>query len=141
MTIRPMLQEDCGAVARLSAQLGYPVERAAVEGRLADLAGRPDHAFYVGEGGGEILGWVHAYSVGLLESSPYAEVGGLVVDASQRRLGVGRALVERALAWTAEHGLRELRLRSGVHREEAHAFYRALGFEESRASILFRRAP
>ena len=55
------------------------------------------------------------------------------------RRGVGHALLDEAEQWASAQGYNEVRLRSGVHREEAHEFYLAVGFEQSKASFMFRR--
>jgi GNAT superfamily N-acetyltransferase len=85
------------------------------------------------------VGWLHVYGVALLRDDGYAEVGGVVVDAALRRQGAGRRLLERAEAWAAAHGHRELRLRSGLQPAEAHEFYRRIGYELTKTSHMFRR--
>ncbi len=48
---------------------------------------------------------------------------------SHGRRGIGRALVERAIAWTIEHGWPHLMLTTFAHLPWNAAFYRGLGFE------------
>ena len=140
-TIRLMTAGDASAVAGLSAQLGYPVSAETIAKRFALISRSSDHGFFVAEAGGEVTGWVHVYGVRLLESpSFFAEIGGLVVDGKARRQGIGRALVAWAELWAAKHGFPEVRLRSGLHRTEAHQFYQSLGYELIKTSHLFRRA-
>ena len=69
----------------------------------------------------------------------YAEIGGLVVGALVRRTGTGTALMRAAEAWAIEHGYTSMRLRSGMHRPEAHLFYAAIGYGKVRESMLFRK--
>ena len=54
--------------------------------------------------------------------------------------GAGRALIEAAVAWARERGVKTLRVRSRAQREGAHAFYEALGFERVKTQVVFRRA-
>lgn len=61
----------------------------------------------------------------------------VVVDASQRGAGIGRALVERAIEEASARGAATLDLTSNPSREAAHRLYRACGFEE-RATTPFR---
>jgi ribosomal protein S18 acetylase RimI-like enzyme len=61
----------------------------------------------------------------------------VVVDASQRGAGIGRALVERAITEAQACGAATLDLTSNPSREAAHRLYRACGFEE-RATTPFR---
>ncbi len=61
----------------------------------------------------------------------------VVVDAAQRGAGIGRALVERAIAEAQACGAATLDLTSNPSREAAHRLYRACGFEE-RVTTPFR---
>lgn len=136
--VREMVRADAPAVAELSAQLGYKATPAEVTRRFMRLQQTND-GFFVGVRGAEVAGWLHVYGVRLLETDGYAEIGGLVVDIAVRRQGIGRQLVARAEAWAAAHGFGELRLRSGLRRGEAHAFYRQLGYELVKTGYMFRK--
>jgi RimJ/RimL family protein N-acetyltransferase len=54
---------------------------------------------------------------------------GLMVAASHRRQGIGRALLERAIAWAREVGVRKLELHVFPHNDAAIALYESVGFE------------
>ncbi len=138
---RPMTAGDAPAVSLLSAQLGYPISAAIITERLAMISRSPDHSFFVAEIDGQAAGWVHVYGVHLLESpAPFAEIGGLVVDTQARRQGVGRALMAQAEAWALERGYAEVRLRSGLHRTDAHKFYESIGYTLAKTSHMFRKS-
>jgi GNAT superfamily N-acetyltransferase len=137
VTVRPMERADLAEVARLCAQLGFPADEAALVPRFAALAG---DGLFVAEIAARIVGWIHVGERVLLESEARAELGGLVVDERARRAGVGRALVERAIAWARARSLRTLRLRSNVNRPEAHAFYPALGFRLTKTQHAYERS-
>jgi GNAT superfamily N-acetyltransferase len=130
---------DAPTVALLSAQLGYEATTAEITRRFAKLNGDPDSGLFVAARGGAVVGWLHVCGVRLLETDGYAEVGGLVVDAAQRRRGIGRALIRRAERWAVANGFTELRLRSGVHRSEAHRFYARIGYDLAKTSHMFRK--
>ena len=71
--------------------------------------------------------------IGLLIVHPHIEFGptlGMMVDERYRGRGIGRALIERALAWGRERGVRALHLLVFPHNGAAIALYRAVGFEE-----------
>ncbi len=70
----------------------------------------------------------------------FAEIGGLVVDTQARRQGIGRALMAQAEVWAKEHGFAEVRLRSGLHRADAHEFYQSVGYELAKTSHMFRKS-
>jgi RimJ/RimL family protein N-acetyltransferase len=54
---------------------------------------------------------------------------GLMVAASHRRRGIGRALLEEAVAWARERGIAKLELHVFPHNEAAIALYEQFGFE------------
>jgi len=57
-----------------------------------------------------------------------AEITDLGVRPSARRGGVGRSLVEAALAWVRERGVSRVEIRVAGRNAEGQAFWRALGF-------------
>ena len=141
MTIRPCRASDAASIALLSGELGYPAAEAAALARVEDLLGRSDHALLAAERAGEVVGWLHMRETRALESEPAGEIAGLVVGAGHRGQGSGRALVEAGLAWAAARGLAEVRVRSNVVRDDAHRFYRGLGFAQLKTQAVFSRSP
>jgi GNAT superfamily N-acetyltransferase len=128
--LRPARMTDAGAIAGLSSQLGYPATREEVMRRLAALAEHVgDEGVFVAEllphG---VVGWIHVSLLRHLESEPYAEIVGLIVDETARGAGVGVRLVAQARGWAVERGLARLDVRSNVVREDAHRFYAREGF-------------
>lgn len=137
--IRTAGEWDAESIAVLSGQLGYPTEIGAVRQRLRAIAGRPDHAVFVPEAAGQVIGWVHVYEVITPESPAHAEIGGLVVDAAHRGRGIGRRLMEAAEDWARGKGLSSVRLRSNVVRAEAHAFYEGIGYTVVKTQKVFAK--
>jgi GNAT superfamily N-acetyltransferase len=138
--IRRAQSGDAEPLADLSGELGYPAAGAAVAQRLAVLLDRGDHAVLVAEGAeGSVLGWVHVFVTHRLESPSFAELGGLVVSEGVRGRGIGRDLVVAAERWARGRGLTAIRVRSNVVREEAHAFYRRMGYETLKEQAVFRK--
>jgi len=138
MHVRLVQRADAEGLARLSAELGYPSSLAEIRSRLGAVLAHPDHAAYVAEHPDlGLLGWIHVFAGLRLESGSFAEIGGLVVAAGHRRTGVGRALVEQAEGWCWERGLSTLRVRTRTRRQDAHAFYRGLGFEAVKTQTVF----
>jgi GNAT superfamily N-acetyltransferase len=86
---------------------------------------------------GHVEGWVAYDEDGIVvadftifnpgEAEPFF---GMVVRASHRRMGIGRALIERALEWARERGKTALRLRVFPDNDPARALYVATGFTE-----------
>jgi GNAT superfamily N-acetyltransferase len=132
---------DVDALSRLCAQLGYPADAATVSGRFAAIEDDPQHGVLVAEGDdGRVIGWIHVMPRTTLLASDVAELGGLVVDDSEREKGVGAALIEHAERWAREKGYRELVVRSDVRRDQAHTFYPALGFASAKRQKVYRKS-
>ncbi len=68
--------------------------------------------------------------------APCALVEDLAVLSATQRGGIGRQLMNAAMDIAREAGCYKLSLSSHVNREEAHAFYEALGFERHGVSFV-----
>ena len=89
-------------------------------------------------GGGIWLAFSEGTAIGtiMLKGLPEAgdcEMKRLVVRASARGLGVGRALVDRLVSEARLRGYRRLLLDTGIEHHEAMKLYRSLGFVERSA--------
>jgi len=127
--IRLLADGDYEGVSRISAQLGYPATPDEVAERFANIRSRSDHFVRVAcNAEGVVIGWVHAHFMDRLHVARYADVAGLVVDESARRQGAARALMQAVEGWARSHNLPRIRLRSGQHRTDAHAFYESIGY-------------
>ena len=137
--IRPARSADAGELARLTSQLGYPASSEVMAGRLERmLSGSTDRLLVAVDSAG-ILGWILGFRIQLLESEYRVEIGGLIVDESCRRQGVGRQLVKALEVWAKEQGVSELGVRCRVEREESHRFYESLGLTVTKTQRVFRK--
>jgi GNAT superfamily N-acetyltransferase len=108
--------------------------------RLQCILNRPEHGAFVAEQEGSVVGWIHVYVAHIIEApNSYVEIGGLVVDESQRGTGIGRALIEAAEDWTRRSGFDDIRLRSASKRVEAHKFYESLGYRIVKTQMRFEK--
>lgn len=137
--IRRASVRDATAVARLCAQLGYPVPDAVMDLRLRQLLRSPRHRLVVAEQGAMLQGWATGELRLTVESGLRAEITGLVVDAGARRGGVGRALVAALEQWAREQGCEQIVVRSNVARGESHPFYLRLGYARNKTQHVYRR--
>jgi GNAT superfamily N-acetyltransferase len=136
--IRKARETDCPAIASLTVQLGYPSSTEDVCKRLKHiLASEGDVVFLAHSPDKRVTGWIHAYLTTILETDPYAEIGGLVVDESMRNQGVGTALVKEVERWTIEQDVGLVRVRSNIIREKAHTFYRKRGYERTKTQHVY----
>jgi GNAT superfamily N-acetyltransferase len=136
--IRRMTATDAGAVAALADELGYPGDAEAIASRIARVASLADHAAFVAVRDDAIAGWIHLSVAHMIESATFVELKGLVVSGTARRCGIGAALVAAGVQWARDIGQCEMRVRSNVKREAAHAFYRACGFEDLKTQLNFK---
>lgn len=132
---------DASAMSRLTLQLGYDCSEVMMRQRIVRLRDAAEHAVFVAAvDGRDVVGWVHVEVRKPLWSEPFAELVGLVVSAHHRRLGVGRALLERAVGWAEDQQVIDVRARTQEHREDALVFYEGLGFELIKEQQVYRRA-
>jgi GNAT superfamily N-acetyltransferase len=140
-TIRHARPGDAARLAVLSTQLGYEMDAHQAATRLRSLLSKGGQAVLVAETPqGGVIGWLHVMERHLLETPPFAELGGLVVDETHRGSGAGRALVAAAEAWSHSRGMTTMRIRTNVIRATAHEFYTRLGYSvEKKQSVFTKR--
>ena len=132
-------QSDAAALARLSDQLGFPLDEEAARTRLRDALGGPDHALLVAESGGRVVGLIELKRVRLVTARRQVEVVSLVVDPDERGRGVGTRLLEEADRWAEDLRCGKIRVRSRAIRGAAHSLYRRSGYEEIATELLFEK--
>ncbi|WP_339271048.1 GNAT family N-acetyltransferase [Paenibacillus sp. FSL R5-0470] len=134
--IRTTSFSDTQDIAKLSSELGYPLNIEQLADRLQDIRNRKDHVIYVAESDRQLIGWIHASVRMLIESPPFVEIGGLVVDQQHRGVGTGKQLVEACERWAAQIGVNKLRVRTNQTREDAVRFYTRIGFSQKKAQFV-----
>ena len=140
MKIRSAEIEDIPAIVELSIQLGYPTTPEETEDRFIEIQQKQDHAVFIAEIGLQpVIGWIHVFRSIWLESPPFAELGGLIVDENSRSKGVGKALLTSAESWAKKQGLTIIRVRSNVIREKAHEFYLREGYQIIKSQHVFEK--
>ena len=140
------------AIARETKQIGlstqplllpiqHPVEAAEQATRIEPLLADPErNALIVAVAPDDTpIGWVHVRRAEQLEASAAAELGGLVVDETQRSGGLGAALLAAAERWARDHDCQRLVVRSRVSRQRAHRFYRRHGYAMTKTSRVFEK--
>jgi GNAT superfamily N-acetyltransferase len=85
-----------------------------------------------------VIGLVAAHICKMLQyAEPVMRVTALVVDQRVRRSGTGKLLMEQAQKLAVAAGCGFVELTSAIGREEAHTFYRGIGYEAN--SLRFRK--
>ena len=137
--IRKVTASDAEAIAKLSAELGYPVSISTMEERIQYASVSPNRATYVACIENAVVGWIDVFEALHLQSGASAEIGGLVVSSHYRSAGIGARLVRRAEQWAVERGLARVIVRSRSTREAAHRFYLREGYEQTKTSAVFSK--
>ena len=139
ISIRAARPEDAATLVALGAIVGREPEawllntdgwRSVGEERryLRALKRHPDAAVFVAEDDGAIVGRLSVARDPHTASRHVADLG-LMVAASHRRRGVGRALLEQAATWARDAGVRKLELHVFPWNEPALKLYEQFGFE------------
>ncbi|MBN1681733.1 MAG: GNAT family N-acetyltransferase [Anaerolineae bacterium] len=129
-----MTVADNEPVRGLISQLtGKPFSAGDMQNRFEFVAGSPIDWFYVAELDGQVVGFLCLrLRERIVHASRYMEVSVLVTDASVRRNGVGRALMDFAEQAARDAGCVGVFLVSGFGRkDEAHLFYERLGYDKT----------
>lgn len=135
--IRRAAEPDGEKIAELLGELGYSVHPSWARERLAAFNARPDEAVFVAEHNEEVVGFASIHVFPLFHAEVWAgRVTALVVDARQRRKGVGRQLLSavEAYAWQRRCGQVEV-TSTGTH-EPAPAFYEQNGYRRSESYLI-----
>ncbi len=137
LQIRELSIEDAGSIAKLAGQFGYQSTEEETKERILLLKKFPDNCGFVVVSANEIIGWIHVMLSARIESSPFYEISGLVVDERFRGQGIGKQLVEKVKLWCKGKSINKLRVRCNVTRTRSHEFYLKLGFNETKISKIF----
>ena len=129
--------DDVGSVNHLSHQLGYALSLADTKYQMEKVLLKEDHIAYVAISQTKVIGWIHAFISFTIESKPFVEIGGLVVDEKHRGQKTGNKLIDKVREWTIEKNIPSLRVRSNVTRHLTHQFYNKIGFKEIKEQKVF----
>lgn len=102
------------------------------------------NAFVARLGSGEVVGFAEAALrsdyVNGCDTSPVLFLEGIYVRPDHRRMGVARRLCEAVTAWGRSAGCTEFASDAAIDNEASHRLHAALGFEETRRVVFFRKS-
>jgi RimJ/RimL family protein N-acetyltransferase len=137
LLVRPAAPGDADALVRLGRlvaaedELWLTYDRSPSDERrnVKNTRRDPNAAVFVAETPAGVVGRISIAR----DHNPYshhvAELG-LMVEATERRRGIGTGLMEEAEKWARASGVTKLELHVFPHNEPAIALYRKLGYEE-----------
>ena len=135
--LRKMNIDDAAQVNLLSFQLGYKLTKEETKKQIQEVIANPDHIAFVATIDNNVAGWIHAFTSLHIESKPFTEIGGLVVDKQHHKKGIAKQLIDKIILWSKENKINTVRVRTNVIRKETHDFYRHLQFKEMKEQKIF----
>jgi GNAT superfamily N-acetyltransferase len=144
ITVREAMERDLSDILRAYFEAGITGESEFTVEEAREHFGRfrsyPYYRFFVAEVDGAFAG---SYALIILDNlAKRGAKAGVVEDVAvlpgYQGQGVGRAMMEHALAECRAAGCYKMTLSSGLPREGAHRFYDSLGFERHGYSFLMR---
>ena len=129
MEFRAIQLEDAHEIQLLSAQLGYKITLKQTIAQIISIQ-KDENAFAILAIQNEkVCGWLHGFIAIRLESLPFVEIGGLIVDENHRNKGIANGLIKE--------NIDKVRVRCNAIRTETHVFYEKLGFVENKTQRVF----
>ncbi|MEP6909066.1 MAG: GNAT family protein [Actinomycetota bacterium] len=137
LIVRRAAPADADALVRLGrsvaseSELWLTYDRSSSDERrnVKSVRRDPNAAVFIAETPSGVVGRMSVTRDSNPVSHHVAELG-LMVDAGERRQGVGTALMEEAVKWARGSGVTKLELHVFPHNEPAIALYRKLGFQD-----------
>lgn len=136
--IRAATLKDAAFISNLCDQLGYQSLLPETEKRLLQVLQDTNSCIFVAVENEKVVGWIHGFYAVRVESDPFTEIGGLVVDEHYRRQNIGKMLVNKIAEWALTKEYKVVRVRCNTKRAESHRFYLSLGFDEIKEQKIFR---
>jgi len=132
VAVRDAEPEDAESLVPLLATLGYPAAADVIRARLSDLVRNdPSGRVLVASVDRRISGFAVLHVTPVLHrNTGVGRVTALAVIPSAQRSGVGKHLIEASERHFAALGIERIEVTSGPLHEQAHSFYRRLGYED-----------
>ncbi|WP_074405603.1 MULTISPECIES: GNAT family N-acetyltransferase [Aquimarina] len=137
--IRELRKSDAFSIAELSVQLGYQIDESLITKQITLINSNKDHFAFVAVLNTIVIGYIHGFISIRLTSSPFLEIGGLIVRKEYRRNGVASTLIEYLESHANDY--KTVRVRCNVKRESAHQFYLNQNYIEKKEQKIFERTP
>jgi N-acetylglutamate synthase-like GNAT family acetyltransferase len=135
--IRPAQKLDCTGLTNLTNQLGYPSTLEKICEIMDLVLAHNDHQVYIAEKENTIVGYIHLIRSIRIGSNPFVEIAAFIIDESARSMGVGSSLIKETENWASGLGLKDIRIRSNIIREDAHHFFQNRGFQNIKTQEVF----
>lgn len=139
ISVRKASLSDAASICEISSNdLGYECDLALVKAKISMLNDERECVF-VAEFEGVVAGYIHVEKYDVLYYETMANLLGLAVKDEFQKMGIGKALVLASEDWAKSHGIKLMRVNSGMSRSGAHEFYRHLGYDSEKQQIRFMK--
>lgn len=139
VSIQTANSEHLKGIHELVLEWGHPASELEALQWLEELMKSSNHQVFVAVSDDSVLGWTAVEKRISLGQGFIAEITGLVVRSSYRRLGIGQSLVNAVEGWSQNLGLSQILVRSNVRRLESHEFYPSIGFELAKTTNVYAK--
>ncbi len=129
--------KDSYSISELCLQFGYKTDNYQLKSRLISILPNKDNCLFVAINNEKVLGWIHAFLSLRIESSPFVEIAGFVVDEKYRNMGIGKKLLDAVYNWIKSIGQEKIRVRCNTKRLKTHIFYKKNNFIEVKEQKIF----
>jgi GNAT superfamily N-acetyltransferase len=126
---------DTTPITYLMSELGYSVNEEELKFNIQEIQNMGGTVF-VAEFNGRVIGCICTLIDARLAEGVYGELVSLIVAEKFRGTGVGKGLVEVGEQWIGKRATR-IRVRANEIRSDTHAFYKYLGYRESKTQKIF----
>src|SRR5215216_4499860 len=141
VNFRPATRQDLPDIVRMLADDELGSQREKCEDPLPEsyyaafeqITRDPNHQLFVAELDGKVIGTLHLM---FLPSISYqgglrAQIESVRVDRRYQNQGIGSEMMKWTIGLAKERGARLIQLTTHTSRQDAHRFYKRLGFEKS----------
>jgi predicted N-acetyltransferase YhbS len=103
--IRQATEADVPALALLMNELGYPTTETEMQTRYEAFSSHADYKTWVAEYNNQVVGMIGLLrNIYFEKNGIYVRVGALVVNKEYRKMGLGKALLQKSIDWAIELG-------------------------------------
>ena len=137
---RGIAVKDVPGIFGLCHELGYESLEMGFGDRIADIIERPGNAVFVAADAEDApVGFIHVFIRHAIEIKSFVQIQALVVHKAVRRRGAAKLLMGAAEEWARAEGIHWLSLYCSSHRDVAHDFYAAQGFDAAITATRFNK--
>jgi N-acetylglutamate synthase-like GNAT family acetyltransferase len=129
--IRKVTLHDAPQIVPLLEELGYPNTTALLKKKIAVLSRSKRDTVLVAETDNSVVGVAHLHIAELFhQKGRLGRILAIVVAHEYCRHGIGKQFMKRLERAARRAGCVKMEITSALHRSDAHAFYKRLGYHE-----------